>query len=909
MLLVLCLFAGLMPFGCGGSGATVDDDLLDSLSQLLITFSPEQGMYNADIDVTISSANDVTIYYTTDETTPDQTTTKYITPISVMGHGTETTIKAIAYDTNNNVSDIATATYTINYETVATPVFSPDAGTYINPFEISITTNTADATIHYTVDATTPDCSATEYTAPLTINTFDTTTTLKAIACKEGMATSDSATAVYTLDTAWTNISSYNYINCGVRTDGTLWCWGYDKYDYIHTTGESIIIEPLQIGTDSNWNDLSVGYEHICALKTNNDLYCWGQNDKGQLGINSIVFQNSPQQVDGSWKKFSAGYHHTCGIKTDDTLWCWGKNDKGEIGDNSIIQRNAPTQSGTSTWSEIAAGSSFTCGIKSDKTLWCWGNNGDYQLGNGTTSNELLAFNTSTQSFKSLVSGHDHTCAIKTNGTLWCWGLNDEGEVGNNDSGTPVETPLQIGSATNWTSLTAEEKHTCATTSDGNGYCWGYNDDAQLGTGDMETYLVPTEINATGWTQLSAGSEHSCGIKENGQLYCWGNNRNGQLGNGETIYETSPIQEVTKSITWTSVTASSSHTCAKKSDGSLWCWGNGQYGQLGVGYSTGYESLATPTNITDPTGTWLDISSYYKHTCAIKNDDSVYCWGFGPQGQIGDGLSNNYTYSPTHVSGSLSYQDIDTGEYFSCAITTSNELYCWGNNSNGQLGLNSTTSFDIPKISFTPTSWSSLGLGETHACGIMTNNDLYCWGNNQEGQVGDLTSGNNKLAPVHVGTTVDYTMVSAGSNHTCAVSLLPSPNYLQCWGVNDYGELGLTVPSTTGPMSVNVDGNYNIWESVDLGNEHTCAIQTDNTLWCWGYNINGELGDGTKTNKDVPTQEISAASNWNVVSAGEKHTCAIKTDGTLWCWGYNHQGQLGNGTYGKKTSPVNVIEP
>lgn len=796
--------------------------------------------------------------------------------------------------------------------TVANPQFTPGPDTYREPFDVEITTSTEGAVIHYTLDDTTPTCSSIDYLEPITINVFDTITTMQAIACKEGMTSSGVVTAVYTLDTAWKDISSYNDISCGVRTDGTLWCWGYDKYSYLQTLGASVLIEPLQIGSSKDWNDVEVGYEHICAVKTDSTLHCWGENDKGQLGLDSTDFQDSPQQVTGNWKKVSTGYYHTCGIKTDDTLWCWGKNSGGEIGDNSTIQKNGPIQVESNTWSNVSAGREFTCGIKSDETLWCWGDNSDYKLGNGTTNDELLPFNTSSQSFKDVVAGIYHVCAIKTDGTLWCWGANNEGEVGNNDSGNAVETPLQIGTATNWIALAAEEYHTCAVAENGDGYCWGYNDDGRLGTGGFVTSLVPTKINGSNWSQFAAGNQHSCGLKEDGSLFCWGNNRNGQTGNGEAVFETTPVQETTESTDWMSVTASSKHTCAKKLDGSIWCWGNGQHGQLGVGYLPGYESL-DPTEITAPAGGWLDISSYNLHTCGIKNDGSAYCWGYGPQGQIGNGVTSNHKESPTTVSGSLSYQDIDTGGLFSCAINSSDVLYCWGSNQYGQLGINSIIDTNLPTVSSDPVNWLLLGLGENHACGIRTTNDLYCWGKNQYGQVGDVTTGNNKLVPVHINAAVSYDLVSAGKNHTCAISLLPTPNVLQCWGKNDYGELGQDVgiyPLISGPTTVQMLGyDDDIWETVDAGENHTCAIQLDGTLWCWGYNLNGELGDDTKDHKEIPTQETTNSSDWDIVSAGQKHTCAIKTDGTLWCWGYNNEGQLGNGTYGKKTSPVEVVEP
>ena len=241
-------------------------------------------------------------------------------------------------------------------------------------------------------------------------------------------------------------------------------------------------------------------------------------------------------------------------------------------------------------------------------------------------------------------------------------------------------------------------------------------------------------------------------------------------------------------------------------------------------------------------------------------------------------------------------------------------LWVWGNNGNGQLGLNDTTTRSVvSQYTGDAVEWKSLSGGWNHSAGIKTDGTLWLWGNNGNGQLGD-DSTTNRSSPVQtVSTGTNWLQVSGGGGgggaHTAAIK---TDGTLWCWGLNSSGQLGDN--STTNRSSpVQTVDTGTTWSSVDCGEDHTAAVKTDGTLWLWGGNGNGQLGDNTGgfgTSKSSPIQTVSGGTNWKQVSAGKTFTAAIKTDGTLWLWGLNFSGQLGDDTGGfsaYKSSPVQTV--
>jgi alpha-tubulin suppressor-like RCC1 family protein len=326
-----------------------------------------------------------------------------------------------------------------------------------------------------------------------------------------------------------------------------------------------------------------------------------------------------------------------------------------------------------------------------------------------------------------------------------------------------------------------------------------------------------------------------------------------------------------------------SHTCAIKQDGSLWCWGRNLRGQVGDGTNTDRN---IPVQIMSSGISSISLGSM--HTCAIKQDGSLWCWGDNDYGQRGDGMVGSKNF-PVQIipSGVLS---VSLGSIHTCAIKQDGSLWCWGSNSYGQLGDGTYTSRTAP-VQIMSSGVKAVSLGYYHTCVIKQDSSLWCWGRDNYG--------NGITTPIQV-IPSGVSSVSSGSYHTCAVKIDGS---LWCWGDNSYGQLGNgTYSDSSTPVQIISSGVV----SVSAGGHHTCAIKQDSSLWCWGDNVSGQLGNGSQSaGVSSPVQIVS--SGVKAVSLGWAHTCAIKTDGSLWCWGRNDSGQLGDGTYTIKTSPTYIM--
>ncbi|MDR1969834.1 MAG: hypothetical protein LBQ11_00600 [Candidatus Nomurabacteria bacterium] len=324
---------------------------------------------------------------------------------------------------------------------------------------------------------------------------------------------------------------------------------------------------------------------------------------------------------------------------------------------------------------------------------------------------------------------------------------------------------------------------------------------------------------------------------------------------------------------------------------------------------------------------WKQISTGSNHTCAIASDNKAYCWGSNNNGQIGDNTSGTNRLIPTAVdtTGALSGKtilSISVGDSYTCAIASDNKAYCWGLNSDGELGDNSTIRKLIPTAVDTTGALSgktilSISAGDIHTCAIASDNKAYCWGGNNNGQIGDNTSSANKLVPTAVDTTGALSgktilSISAGVYHTCAIA---SDNKAYCWGDNSNGRLGDN--STTQsliPVAVYTTGALSgkTILSISAGNNHTCAIASDNQAYCWGGNTYSQIGDNTSgTNRLAPTAVyiggILTDKTVLSISASSVHTCAIASNNQAYCWGWNSTGQIGdNTTSGVKSAPTTV---
>ncbi len=354
--------------------------------------------------------------------------------------------------------------------------------------------------------------------------------------------------------------------------------------------------------------------------------------------------------------------------------------------------------------------------------------------------------------------------------------------------------------------------------------------------------------------------------------------------------------------TASAISASGDHTCALTNTGGIKCWGINPYGQLGDGTTTG---RTTPVDVNGLTSGVSAVIAGYDHTCALTSAGGIKCWGRNAEGELGNGTTTGRT-TPVDVIGLTSGASAVSGGFNNtCALTTFGGVKCWGYNGSGQLG-NGTT-FDSSALTpvdvFGLTSGATaVGVGETSACALTSSSGVKCWGGNANGRLGDGTR-TASSTPVDVsGLTSDVAAISVSEYHTCA---LTTAGGIKCWGRNAEGELG-NGTTTDSSTPVDVSGLTSGVAAVSAAEYHTCALTTAGAVKCWGYNSDGQLGDGTTSQRTTPV-DVSGLSGVRAVSASEDHTCALTSAGGIKCWGRNAEGELGNGTTTQSTTPLDVF--
>jgi alpha-tubulin suppressor-like RCC1 family protein len=337
-----------------------------------------------------------------------------------------------------------------------------------------------------------------------------------------------------------------------------------------------------------------------------------------------------------------------------------------------------------------------------------------------------------------------------------------------------------------------------------------------------------------------------------GGLFTWGDNNSGKLGNNNIAvnFIESPIQTISSGVNWKETAVSAASAAGIKTDGTLWLWGINSSGGLGTNNTTARSS---PVQTISGGTNWKQVSVNTFWSAAIKTDGSLWLWGQNYQGQLGNNTTTARSSPVQTISAGNNWKQVSAGDDFCAAIKTDGTLWTWGQGSSGQLGDNTAAfkSSPVQTISAT-TNWKQVSCGEFHTSAVKTDGTLWTWGRNHRGQLGNNDT-TNRSSPVQT--------ISTGTN----------------------------------------------WKLVSCGYYHTAAIKTDGTLWAWGLNDFGQLGNNDITNRSSPVQTISAGTNWKQVSAGNINTICTKTDGTLWLWGANDRGQLGDLTTIHKSSPVQTV--
>jgi alpha-tubulin suppressor-like RCC1 family protein/phosphodiesterase/alkaline phosphatase D-like protein len=480
----------------------------------------------------------------------------------------------------------------------------------------------------------------------------------------------------------------------------------------------------------------------------------------------------------------------------------------------------------------------------------------------GVNAKVGLAF----EGISSVASGNGHTLLIKSDNTVWAWGENANGQLGEGTSITRM-TPIQVLDATgsghlaNIENVAAGNTHSLALDIDGTVWAWGANDRGQLGDGTNNGHILPAKVkdaagtaNLSGIVAIAAGDGYSLALSLDGKIYAWGANNRGQLGIGAIGNQNLPNQvSALSSASMISSGSGGATSVAALSDGTVWAWGAGTSGQLGNGFD----------------------------------------------------LDSNV---PVQVTGLTNVTTVNAGQERALARKSDGTVWAWGNNSSGELGNGNNTSSNIPVQVSSLTGIVSINGGNSHALAIKSDGSVWAWGNNNKGQLGDGSS-TSRSTPVQVsGLTSGIVMVAGGLSYSAA---LKSDGTVWTWGWGTNGRLGNNnLTDTYTPVQVwgQAQGTLSGFSIIESGYSHTLALKNDGTVWAWGSNSSGQLGDNTNISRLTPVQVVGLTGIIDL-AAGKEHSMALKNDGTVWAWGSNFYGQLGNNTTSSQNTPVQVKDP
>jgi alpha-tubulin suppressor-like RCC1 family protein len=660
----------------------------------------------------------------------------------------------------------------------------------------------------------------------------------------------------------------------------------------------------------------------LCAQTTfaqGRSIRAWGANG-GALGDGTTNSKNSPVRVLGMGDviSLSAGARHSLALMEDGTVRAWGDNGYGQLGNGTTHDQITPVPvSNLRNIVAIAAGGYHNLALKSDGSVWAWGRNSDGQLGDNTTINRLTPFKMGllSENVTRIATGLYHSVALRNDGYVYTFGRNGEGQLAdgttaNRSHPESANTPGDF-TLSNITEIGSGRYHCLAVKiNTGKGYAWGYNVAGQIGDGTTAnaSYAIATKgVNGVGSlldvTRITGGTAHSVALMEDGTLRAWGDNAYGQLGDGSTTDRVTPVA-VSGLGGVSAVVSGSYHMLALLANGTIRAWGRNNQGQLGDGTMNAHS---LPTQVPDLAGVTQIASGDY-HSLALRSDGSVWAWGDNEYGQLGDGSTTD-RLAPVETIG-LTEIGVATGDAHSLALSSSGLVWAWGSNGSRQLGDDTSTDRTTPILvkSSSGTGFLNgvlrIAAGTHHSLAIRLGGSVWAWGSNQNGRLGDGTTSTRDL-PIQV-IGLSNIVAIAGYHHSLAVK---ADGTVWAWGRNGLGQLGDgTTTQRLTPVAVKGQNGAGVLtgvRTIAAGEWHSLALKTDGTVWAWGENGSGQLGDGTFTDHYTPAP-VSGLTHIVAIAGGAHHSLALKADGTVWAWGRNNKGQLGDGTTTESNLPVQV---
>lgn len=692
-----------------------------------------------------------------------------------------------------------------------------------------------------------------------------------------------------------------------ICSDSTVWAWGGNGYGYLGDSTLNTSFEPVPTRDTNGLGQLhrivsvATASGTSIALREDGSLWSWGANAQGQLGIGSTVNQRTPVKVHGpnnvgylnQVNAICGNYESVFALKSNGTVWGWGWNGTGILGDGTYFNnRTSPVQV-----TETADG--------------------------------FL------DSITAISSGSEHAVALQSNGEVWAWGWDYSGELGTGTGNTSLSAVhvLNSGGTANFTNAIAVAcgyNFSVVLRNDGTVWTFGNNEFGQLGDGTYLSSLLPVQVKDTAGNNplrhiaaIAAGEDHVLALDSAGRIFTWGSNKNGQLGDPFTGKKSNRPMRLASLSGARFISAGGRNSAAKLQDGSIHIWGDNWTGLLGNGTTSNYFALPQPVIGTNAQGLHQNvkqISIGYDHEISLMQNGSVYSWGDLSTNDLPPATLtlNPFPLQVRDSSGTLflsNIKQIAAGENHNVAITNNGYAYGWGFNNNNQLGAYAISNTAKPSAFkyYSGALVNNIRAGaasSTHTALLKNDSTIIFFG----GFTGYATSyyGNNFMDSTGTQPLGHIRAIAAGNNTMAAIS---ADSTIWAWGINSQNQLG-DGTSTNNSFPVHVMNNAGTGplsgvKSLSSKMSHSMALMADSTVFAWGYNSIGQLGCGDQVQHLFPQQVVDstglqAMHNVIAIAVGNYHSLALTSDSTVWAWGSNVRGQLGNGTTTSSLLPVHV---
>jgi alpha-tubulin suppressor-like RCC1 family protein len=710
--------------------------------------------------------------------------------------------------------------------------------------------------------------------------------------------------------------------------------------------------------------DVSAGMNYSSVLTSESRVFTWGRNDNGQLGDGTTTNRTTPTEITNQFSlgvsetitSIILGYHHSAAISSEGRVFLWGYNANGQLGDGTTTNKTTPTEITNQfnlgvdeTITSIILGGSHSSAITSEDRLFTWGYNGHGELGDGTVIDKSIPTETTSQfnlsvgeTVTSMSFGYYHSSAITSEGRVFTWGYNDQGQLGD---GTYVYKSVPTDITANFNLETGEKligislgiHHSGAISSENRVLMWGYNNYYQLGDGTNIIRNLPVDITSRftldveeAINNINLGGYFSKILTSKSRAFSWGNNNVGQLGDGSYTTKSYPVYlkpilfvvknnylPVSESIVKRAL--GESFTILLTSENRVITFGLNQYGQLGIGNTI--NSL--PTDITDNFNLETDelivdvyTGDYFAY--AISSLGRIFAWGKNSFGQLADGTTV-HRYLPKDVTASFSafiqgsIIDFDLGSEFGIMLISDGTILTWGNNNFGQIGDGTVVNKILP-VNITDKFVFNVGetlikveAGSWHGSAVSSEGRIFTWGRNDYGQLGDLTF-TQRTSPTDITSNIGYLpgeTISVLKARYMTHAVITSMGRVIMWGCNTTGQIGDgTIVNKNTPTEITANFNLDVGETVeriDLADQASGAYTSSGRVFTWGYNGRGQLGDGTTTQRTLPTNitgnfTFFPGESIQDIVFGSSHGSILTSEERLFIWGNSDYYQLGLST-------------